>query len=370
MRCDNPILIGGCGSSGTTLLSHLLSKHPEIYCGPEWYIAHVPQLFRKWSVLSADHRRQLLMGGIDGVPHVEAETLSWLVNGQRCSVTKFVNRKHRRGRAADDATLIEWARGAASLPEFADLFFGDLLHKACKTRWCEKTPVNCYAIGEILEAYSQARYIHTVRDGRDVALSLMARSYDARQAVQRWLYDTSTIFPFIDHPRCLLVKYEELVQSPEQTLGEVLVFIGSDPELAQTMIQAASGGKADFRAVRSWSESPTNPISAKHIGKWRGMEHGVKAELARYFHHVFLSPDCASRLGLGRALNANAVNRAFGYPRDPAWPEGNALSFALLKEFLRERRGDVVTAPYSGISLVARQPRSLGRWSAHTRARR
>jgi hypothetical protein len=72
---------------------------------------------------------------------------------------------------------------------------------------------------------------------------------------------------------------------------------------------------------------------------------------------VFLSPESAARLGLAHTVNANAVNRGFGYSQDPGWPEGNALSFALLKEFLGERRGYVVTAPYSGISLVARHPR-------------
>lgn len=193
----------------------------------------------------------------------------------------------------------------------------------------------------------------SVRPNPSVACS---RSLSWSALVVRYI-DTSTIFPFIEHPRCLLVRYEDLVQSPEQTLGEILVFIGSDPELALTIIQAASGGRADFPALRSWSESPTNPISAKHIGKWRGMEQGAKAELAGYFHHVFLSPDSAARLGLAHTVNANAVNRAFGYSQDPAWPEGNALCFALLQEFLRERRGDVVTAPYSFLSLLARAPR-------------
>ena len=29
-------IAGGCGSSGTTLLAHLLSKHPDIGSGPEF----------------------------------------------------------------------------------------------------------------------------------------------------------------------------------------------------------------------------------------------------------------------------------------------------------------------------------------------
>ena len=31
----NPILIGGCGSSGTTLLRVLLNAHPKTHCGTE-----------------------------------------------------------------------------------------------------------------------------------------------------------------------------------------------------------------------------------------------------------------------------------------------------------------------------------------------
>ena len=31
----SPIVIGGCGSSGTTLVRHILDRHPAIFCGPE-----------------------------------------------------------------------------------------------------------------------------------------------------------------------------------------------------------------------------------------------------------------------------------------------------------------------------------------------
>jgi len=39
---SNLAIVGGCGSSGTTLLAHLVSRHPDIASGPEFnYFNHL-----------------------------------------------------------------------------------------------------------------------------------------------------------------------------------------------------------------------------------------------------------------------------------------------------------------------------------------
>ena len=46
-------LMGGCGSSGTTLLVHLLSRHAEIGSGPEFNCINHPELYELRSLLQA-----------------------------------------------------------------------------------------------------------------------------------------------------------------------------------------------------------------------------------------------------------------------------------------------------------------------------
>ena len=40
-----PIFLGGCGSSGTTLLRKMLNAHPRIACGPEMSVFDRPKMF-------------------------------------------------------------------------------------------------------------------------------------------------------------------------------------------------------------------------------------------------------------------------------------------------------------------------------------
>src|SRR5512145_2138110 len=90
----SPIVLGGCGRSGTTLLRMMLDSHRRICCGPE------SSLFRRRAV---DTR--------------------WLAD-------RF-GFAHGEVRALFDA--------AASRPAFIESFAALCMQKAGKARWAEKT---------------------------------------------------------------------------------------------------------------------------------------------------------------------------------------------------------------------------------------
>ena len=45
-KMNEPIIIGGCGSSGTTLIRKMLNAHRNIACGPEMSIFDRPKIYQ------------------------------------------------------------------------------------------------------------------------------------------------------------------------------------------------------------------------------------------------------------------------------------------------------------------------------------
>ena len=143
-----PIVLGGCGRSGTTLLRMMLDSHRRICCGPE----------------SSLFRRRAIDAG-------------WLAD--------------RFGFDRDEVEAIVDA--ARSRPAFIEAFAGLCMQKAGKARWAEKTPRNIGRIGEIFRCFPAARFVHVLRDGRDVACSL--RTHPRHKVVDGRLVPTGTWRP-------------------------------------------------------------------------------------------------------------------------------------------------------------------------------
>src|SRR6185369_1122465 len=75
-------------------------------------------------------------------------------------------------------TLRERAEGG-DLPAVLRAFYGLYAETRGKPRWGEKTPGYVRRMQPIGELLSEARFVHLIRDGRDVALSRRARGMGA-----------------------------------------------------------------------------------------------------------------------------------------------------------------------------------------------
>ena len=128
----DPILIGGCGRSGTTLLLAILSAHPNIFAFSRELVAVV-----------------------DWKP------------------------------ADNDPDSLEPAR--------LDRLYRELLWRRIPPsaqRWCEKTPRNVHHIDKILDFWPNSRFFHIVRDPRDVLTSRHpTRPDEYWVSPERWVRD-------------------------------------------------------------------------------------------------------------------------------------------------------------------------------------
>jgi protein-tyrosine sulfotransferase len=233
-----PIVLGGCGRSGTTLLRLMLDSHRRICCGPE------SSLFRRRAI---DTRRLA----------------------------------DRFGFSRDEVRAIYDT--AESRPAFIEAFAELCMQKAGKARWAEKTPRNIGRVADIFRWFPEARFVHVLRDGRDVACSL--RTHPRHKVVdgklvptairkpiagcaRRWVRDVECSRHWWGDPRFMTVRYEDLVLDPRPALGHLMTFIG---EAWDEAMLAHSSVDSPFRDATRFAQNPEalGAVSTASLSRWQ-----------------------------------------------------------------------------------------------------
>lgn len=158
-----------------------------------------------------------------------------------------------------------------------------------KPRFGDKTPGHLRQMEAIAELLPEARFIHIVRDGRDVAASLREQPFapgdgSAAAAAAHWRDELLAARATAARlPRYREVSYERLVREPEATLRELCDFAGLpfDAALLRAHERASlrfeelperrpSGDGFATRAERAARHARTaQPPDAARIGRWR-----------------------------------------------------------------------------------------------------
>ena len=235
------VFAGGAPRSGLTLLRAILSAHSQIFCGPDSGI--LPGLALQWREFST----QL------GALHHDHLSLD--------------ARTVRENFATAIWNLLAEAPAAAN-----------------KTIIVEKTPLNILAFLDLAALFPEAKFIHVVRDGRDVAASLLQRDWrdpqsgapfphvtDAASAAAYWngiVAIGRQIEKHMDSPdRLHILSYEALTRDPKKTLRNLFLFLDAPLE-----DQAFRFYENDIALVGIEAESRDRlkqPLSPDRIGRWR-----------------------------------------------------------------------------------------------------
>lgn len=208
---ENPIVIGGCGRSGTTLLLSMLSCHPQIAAVAGESNAFCPDAYSANPDLTLPFR------------------LDWL-----------------------------WRRLMESPPPAGAL------------RLCEKTPRNVLVFDRILHHYGdRVRIIHIVRDGRAVVTSRHPSDPTAYHvSPRRWTEETLCGIAAERDARVVRVRYEDLVTDHVAAMRRLcdflqLPFVDSFlryPETARVTEHSA------------WSAGARS-VSSSSLATWRQPQH-------------------------------------------------------------------------------------------------
>jgi hypothetical protein len=203
------LFIVGRGRSGTTLLQAMVDSHPLVAIPPESHL--VVRIARR-------RRRYERRGGFDAERFV----------GDLVSHYGF----RRWDIPADDVRETLRRSPARSVPEATRALYGLYARRHEKTRYGDKTPINVMHLPLLARFLPEARFLHIIRDGRDVALSYLDQPFGAEtvpEAAFRWRRDVFTgrrDGSRLGAGRYMEVRYEALVQEPESVLRRVCAFAG------------------------------------------------------------------------------------------------------------------------------------------------
>lgn len=294
MNLDSPVLIGGAGSSGTTLLAAILDSHPWIVCGPEM------SFFNK-RVIYGDYSR------------FQKRLRKWLEKGFPTDgyvlYPRFLAGREYYG--LEDTRLLGWANGAQTLHRFVELLQTHILEEKGKTQFVEKTGSNAYCFREFVNIFPRTRIIHLARDGRDVVCSLMRRGMTLFRASSHWLYNTSAALACRHLPQYLEIRYEDLVTNPTGVIQRVCAHI--EAEFVPRMLNR-DRGEVPQSGLQTWRSSPTGPITSKSVGQY-------KEQLSEFqlscFYHVCLTNRAAEQLGMSKSVNTVDILSSLGYSVPP-----------------------------------------------------
>jgi hypothetical protein len=168
-----------------------------------------------------------------------------------------------------------------------------------KPRWGEKMPENLWFMWALQRTLPEVRFIHLIRDPRDVALSITRVWFGPNQIseVPRWWRMRMQLArlqaPWLRHYR--EVRYEDLVREPEATLRGLCDFLELeyDPALLRYHEHAAErleevgprhvNGHIRIIDRRPLFENNLRPPDPALIGRWKDK---LSADERRLFNRV------------------------------------------------------------------------------------
>lgn len=233
------LFIVGMPRSGTKLLRSLLNNHNDIFI-PEIESLFIPQLLKKY-----------------GNRSLSSEMVDEVIDSLQNSLFFFYYSKSK----SFNFDLLR--QEGVAVKELIDIFFEEVARLENKNVKFlgDKSPNYIFEMNLLMGFYPNAKFIHIVRDPRDYALS-MKKTWNKNmyRAAYRWSEAMSRLYRISqkkeERRRIVEIKYEDLIQSPKNTLQSVCKFLGlefhpSMLELSQSVELIGDARESEIESANS-----------------------------------------------------------------------------------------------------------------------
>ena len=258
----NRLFIIGIGRSGSTLLSKTLGSHPDCLDNPE-----IP-LFSFFYKALRNNR----------------------FNSERNHlVVRFINAMKRRHpghpwqiQPEEIAQIPSELDYFSYMNQLSTLFTSDSMSEKNTQgkQWIiDKNPVNTLHVHQFLKEYPQTKAIFLVRDPRANVASRIQSVNSVHGRNDHWILNAIRWKRYNRHFHYLtrdyesqiyLLRYEQFVTHPQQTINELCAFLGLSPMKIEEVATLNSNGhnEANTRLNKKYVDL-NQPINSRAIEQWR-----------------------------------------------------------------------------------------------------
>jgi len=253
LSCE-PVFIVSAGRSGTTLLRSMLAASFQIAIPPETQIIH--QLVSKFYTIQNLHWKDICRLVVSSFESHQLFPL-W------------------------DTNLYPAYKKAFDIPE-EDRCLARIIDEVFKTYaeqhfpsalcWGDQSPAHTFFLPTIQSVLPTGKYIHLVRDSRDVVSSFITRFgvEKMQEATYRWVESVKRVQKFqskVNVDQMIEVKYEDLVKNPEPKLVQICNFVGITYK--SSMLDYWKLPTTIEHKFQSYHQNIGKPVFTSSIGKWK-----------------------------------------------------------------------------------------------------
>lgn len=280
----NKLFIIGCGKSGTTWLRNMLNGHPEIVAEGEGSFAWrlVPHFLQAIAAFN-EHQAH----GQPTATHFDPSDTT--VMARHLVDTQFAKYVEQARQAGRDITRLRYV--------------------------ADKTPQHTIAIQALSALYPESRFVHIMRDPRDVAVSgwfhegrTSTRTFE--QFIHHYMNEVWPLQvgsarrdgPGLGANRYVELRYEDLLRGEEEILRKLLVFLAVDASDQALAGCRAAGAFKRLSGGRERGEEDQSNFYRKGVaGDWRNhlpfeLVQPLCDRIAGLMRATGYDPDCASSL--------------------------------------------------------------------------
>ncbi|MBU6243879.1 MAG: sulfotransferase [Actinomycetales bacterium] len=276
-ECHDPVLIGGTGRSGSTILGRVLGRHPALFLtNPEEvrFIANPGGAAATLATAQAWWPKRWLAGRESARTVRKCKTI-WFdrpgPSGLQLTIT--MDELDELGARYMKAIRVDPLRATT---DFTHAIMAKVAASAPGRRWVDGTPANARVTDLIEPIYPRCQVVSIVRDGRDVAASFVEQKFGPKEvfeALDTWAERSRRMKTAVDRcqpGRILTIDLLDLVRCRRrQTLEQVCGFLGisADPKMLQWFDENVSEERAHIGRWRSQFDESTRLRIDQHYAR-------------------------------------------------------------------------------------------------------